>query len=220
MTTALRDPLPIKSSGNQPPLALVETAFLSSTACLLFLILNYLQIGKTFLKSLLALPLALVYLRWGKRAGWMSVVVTSLLLLVLAGPVNSILFTIPHGLLGIQLGAFWRRRISWGWSIFVGGILDTLGFFLRLHLSSILIDEDLWSYTINRASDILSWVLEKSGILAEPSYWGIQLVIIGLVFINGLQSSLVTHYAALLLFKRIGEPISSPPAWIKKSLEI
>jgi uncharacterized protein YybS (DUF2232 family) len=208
--------LPIKSSGDQPPLALVETAFLSSTACLLCLIGNYLPMSKQFLKPFLALPIAFVYLRLGKRAGWMSVVVTSLLLLILAGPDNSILFTIPNGLLGIQIGAFWRRRISWGWSIFVGGILDTFGLFFRLHLTSIMTGEYLWDYATKRFSDILNWVLEKSSILAEPSDWTIQLVMISVLFISGLPSLLMTHCAALLLFKRIGESIKKPTSMDKK----
>ncbi len=210
----------VPSSGNKPPLALVETAFLSSAACLLYLIDNYLLMGRAFLKPFLALPLILIYLRWGKRAGWMSVIVSSLLLSVLMGPTRSILFTIPHGLLGIQLGAFWRRGIGWGWSIFVGSILDSLGFFFRFWLTSILVGEDLWTYTIARTSDILGWILEKFGTLTEPSIWAVQLAAIGLLFLNSMVSLLIIHLAALLLFDRIGGPIPRPPAWLEEALEI
>lgn len=176
--------------------------------------------GRALLKPFLALPLILVYLRWGKRAGWMSVVVSSLLLSVLMGPSRSILFTIPHGLLSIQLGAFWRRGIGWGWSIFVGSILDSLGFFFRLWLSSILLGEDLWTYTIARTSDVLGWFLERFGILAEPQLWAIQLAAVGLLFLSSLSSLLVVHLAALLLFERVGGPIPRPPAWLEDALEI
>jgi uncharacterized protein YybS (DUF2232 family) len=212
--------LTVPSSGNKPPLALVETAFLSSAACLLFLISDYLPMSRGFLKPLLALPLILVYLRWGKRAGWMSVVVSSLLLSVLMGPTRSILFTIPHGLLGIQLGAFWRRGIGWGQSIFVGSILDSLGFFFRVWLTSTLVGEDLWTYTIARTSDILGWILEKFGTLAEPSIWAVQIAAISLLFLNSVVSLLIIHLAALLLFDRIGGPIPRPPAWLEETLEL
>jgi uncharacterized protein YybS (DUF2232 family) len=212
--------LTVPSSGNKPPLALVETAFLSSAACLLYLIDNYLLMGRAFLKPFLALPLILIYLRWGKRAGWMSVVVSSLLLSVLMGPTRSILFTIPQGLLGIQLGAFWRRGIGWGPSIFVGSIIDSFGFFFRFWLTSILVGEDLWTYTIARTSDILGWVLEKFGTLAEPSTWAVQIAAIGLLFLNSMVSLLIIHLAALLLFDRIGGPIPRPPAWLEETLEL
>jgi uncharacterized protein YybS (DUF2232 family) len=202
--------LPIKPSGNQTPLAMVETAFFSSTACLLCLIGNYLPISKSCLKPLLALPLALVYLRWGKRAGWMSVAVTGLLLLVLIGPIYSILFIIPNGLLGIQLGAFWRWRVSWGWSFSVGGALDAIGSLLRIYVTSITTSENLWGYATNRVGDIL-----RLSSLVEPTDWAVQLMIVGLLFINGMSSLLMTHYVALFLFNRVGAPISNPPKWVK-----
>jgi uncharacterized protein YybS (DUF2232 family) len=212
--------LKVPSPNNQPPLALVETAFLASAACLLCLIDNYLLMGKAFLKPFLALPLILVYLRWGKRAGWISVAVSSLLLSVLMGPTRSILFTIPHGFLGIQLGAFWRRGIGWGWSILVGSILDCLGFFFRIWLTSILLGDDLWSYAIARTTDIVGWLFEKLGVLAEPNIWVVQVVAIGLLFLSSLSSLLVIHLAALLLFDRVGGPIPRPPAWLEDALEI
>lgn len=209
----------VPSSATKPPIALVETAFLSSAAGLLWLIDSYFFGGRV-LKPLLALPLVLVYLRWGKRAGWMSVVVSSLLLSVLMGPSRSILFTIPHGLLGIQLGAFWRRGIGWGWSIAVGSILDCLGFFFRFWLASLLLGEDLWVYAIARASDILSWGLEKIGILAELNIWVVQLGAISLLLINSFLSLLIVHLVALLLFERVGGPIPRPPVWLEDMLEL
>jgi uncharacterized protein YybS (DUF2232 family) len=51
------------------------------------------------------IPIALVYLRWGSRASWMSALVSGLLLSVLMGPTRSILFVIPFGIMGVQLGA-------------------------------------------------------------------------------------------------------------------
>jgi uncharacterized protein YybS (DUF2232 family) len=212
--------LTVPPSATKPPLALVETAFLASAACLLWLIDNYLLMGKTFLKPFMALPLILVYLRWGKRAGWMSVVVSSLLLSVLMGPYRSILFTIPHGLLGIQLGAFWRRGVGWGWSILVGSIIDCLGFFFRIWLASVLLGEDIWTYTIARAGDVLGWLLERLGFLVEPNIWAVQSAAIGLVFLSSMSSLLVIHLAALLLFERVGGPIPRPPAWLEDALEI
>jgi uncharacterized protein YybS (DUF2232 family) len=176
--------------------------------------------GRALLKPFLALPLILVYLRWGKRAGWMSVIVSSLLLSVLMGPARSILFTIPHGFIGIQLGAFWRRGIGWGWSILVGSILDCLGFFFRFWLASLLLGEDLWPYTIARTGDILNWVLERFGILTELNLGAIQIAAISLLFLSSLSSLLVIHLAALLLFDKVGGPIPRPPAWLEDALEI
>ncbi|XPM56637.1 MAG: DUF2232 domain-containing protein [Leptolyngbya sp. IPPAS B-1204] len=97
---------------------MVETAFLASTASLLWLVSYYLSIGP-WMRILFPIPIALVYLRWGLRAAWMSAIVCGLLLSVLMGPYLSLLFFIPYGILGVQLGAMWRRRVPWLASISV-----------------------------------------------------------------------------------------------------
>lgn len=204
---------------SQPPLVLVETAFLASAASLMWLLSAYFPGGQT-LKPMLAMPLILVYLRWGKRAGLMSVVVSSLLLLVLMGPTRSILFTIPYGLVGLQLGAFWRRGIGWGASLLAGTLLDCGGFFLRFWLTSLLLGEDLWSLFLARAADIVGWFFDRVGILAEPSIWSVQGVAIGLLLANSFLSILITHLLGLLLFERFGGPIPRPPVWLENMLEL
>jgi uncharacterized protein YybS (DUF2232 family) len=201
------------------PLPLVETAFLSSAACLIWLINSYF-LGGQALKPFLAMPIILVYLRWGKRAGWMAVVVSSLLLSVLMGPTRSVLFAMPYGLIGIQLGSFWRRGIGWGWSILTGAILDCSGFFFRFWLTSVMLGEDLWGLFMARATDILNWGLERLGILAEPNILSVQMAAVSLLFINSLLSLLITHLMALLLFERIGGPIPRPPRWLEDMLEL
>jgi uncharacterized protein YybS (DUF2232 family) len=197
----------------------VETAFLASAASLMWLLSAYFPGGQT-LKPMLAMPLILVYLRWGKRAGLMSVVVSSLLLLVLMGPTRSILFTIPYGLVGLQLGAFWRRGIGWGPSLLAGTLLDCGGFFLRFWLTSLLLGEDLWALFLARAADIVGWFFDRLGILAEPSIWSVQGVAIGLLLANSFLSILITHLLGLLLFERFGGPIPRPPAWLEDMLEL
>ncbi len=206
-------------SPSPAPLPLVETAFLSSAACLMWLINSYF-LGGQALKPFLAMPIILVYLRWGKRAGWMAVVVSSLLLSVLMGPTRSVLFAMPYGLIGIQLGAFWRRGISWGWSILIGAILDCSGFFFRFWLASVMLGEDLWGLFMARATDILNWGLERLGILAEPNILSVQTAAVSLLFVNSLLSLLITHLMALLLFERIGGPIPRPPRWLEDMLEL
>lgn len=116
------------------PLAMVETAFLASTASLIWLINYYFPLGP-ILRMFFPVPIALVYLRWGHRASWMAALVSGLLLSVLMGPTRSILFFIPYGVMGVQLGAFWRRGAPWLFSITTGTLLGTLGFFLSFGCS-------------------------------------------------------------------------------------
>src|SRR6476469_8869139 len=118
------NPDPEKRASGEAPLRLVETAFLASTASLIWLINYYFPLGP-LLRIFFPIPIALVYLRWGHRASWMSALVSGLLLSVLMGPTRSILFFIPYGLMGVQLGALWTRGSNWLLSIGIGGLIGT-----------------------------------------------------------------------------------------------
>jgi uncharacterized protein YybS (DUF2232 family) len=203
----------------QPPIVLVETAFLASTACLLWLLNYYFPIGPIF-RIFFPIPIALIYLRWGSRAGWMTALVSGLLLSVLHGPTRSILFVIPYGLMGVQLGACWRRRVGWLTSISLGALLDCLGVFFRFWLTSTLLGEDLWMYLMARIRDLSEWIFVQLGILAEPSLLVIQVFAIALILLSNFVYLFVIHLVALLMFERLGNPIPKAPPWVETLLDL
>jgi len=209
-----------------PTLVLVETAFLASTASLLWLSSYYLSLVP-WMRILFPLPIALVYLRWGNRASWMSCLVTGLLLSVLMGPYLSMLFIVPYGLLGVQLGALWYRRVGWGVSIPLGMLLSTLGFFFRVWVLSVFLGEDLWVYLTARISDFLEWVLSMLvgwgilgvGALGQVNVTVVQIFAVGMVLFSDLVYLFTIHLAAWLLLDRLGNPIPDPPRWVQVLLE-
>ncbi|MGC1393381.1 MAG: DUF2232 domain-containing protein [Coleofasciculaceae cyanobacterium] len=201
-----------------PPLAMVETAFLASTASLLWLINYYFPLGP-LLRMFFPLPIALVYLRWGSRASWMSALVSGLLLSVLMGPTRSVLFVMPFGFMGVQLGAMWKRGTNWLVSISTGTLLGTIGFFFRFWLVSILLGEDLWIYVMNQITEFAEWGFVKLGLLAQPSFILIQLLAIAMIIVNNFVYLFVVHLVALLMLDRLGNPIPRPPNWVQVLLD-
>lgn len=195
------------------PLKMVETAFLASTASLIWFINYYfpLPVWRIFFP----IPIALVYLRWGNRAAWMTAGVSGLLLSVLMGPTRSILFIFPFGLMGVLLGAVWHRRSPWAVSIALGTLLGAFGFFFRFWLVSILTGEDLWVYSITQVTRLVEWGYIKLGLLAQPSVLIIQAIAIAMIFINNLVYLFVVHLAAWFLLDRLGNPIPRPPNWVQ-----
>jgi uncharacterized protein YybS (DUF2232 family) len=196
------------------PLMMVETAFLASAASLIWFINYYFPLGP-LLRIFFPVPIALVYLRWGNRAAWMATGVSGLLLSVLMGPTRSILFIIPFGLLGVLLGAAWQRRVPWVVSIGLGTLLSVSGFFFRLWLLSILLDQDVWVYIITQVTELAEWVFLKLGLLAQPSVFLIQVMAIALVFVSNVIYLFVVHLAAWFLLDRLGNPIPRPPHWVQ-----
>ncbi len=204
---------------SKPPIVLVETAFLASTTSLLWLMSYYLP-GIPVFRIFFPIPIALIYLRWGNRAGWMTALVSGLLLSVLLGPSRSILFVIPYGIMGVQLGACWRRGASWLTSISLGALLDCLGVFFRFWLTSIFLGEDLWMYLMARIHDLAEWLFIQLGILAEPSFAVIQTLAIGLILLSNFIYLFVVHLVALLMFEKLGNPIPKAPAWVDTLLDL
>ena len=208
------------------PLAMVETAFLASTAALIWLVNTYFPPGP-ILRLLFPLPMALVYLRWGPRAAWMSALVSGLLLSVLMGPPRSLLFLIPYALLGVQLGFFWSRRANWYISIAVGALLGTVGFFFRLWLSSVLVGEDLWVYLTTQVTQTLNWGLERLvglgvldvGVLGQANVEAVQLLALISVLASNVVYLFTVHLAGWLLLGRLGAKIPEPPGWVQDLLK-
>ena len=200
------------------PLVLVETAFLASTASLIWFINYYFPIGP-LLKIFFPIPTALLYLRWGSRASWMGAIVSGLLLSVLMGPTRSILFVIPFALMGVMLGAIWKRGQNWFISIAYGSLLGSIGFFFRFWLLSILLGQDLWIYLITQVTELVEWGFVKLGLLNQPNLLLIQLIALIVVFVNNIIYLFVVHIVALLLLDRIGNSIPRPPKLVKILLD-
>lgn len=213
-------PPPVEGAvGGKPPIVLVETAFLASATSLLWLFSYYLP-GIPVFRIFFPIPIALIYLRWGYRAGWMTALVSGLLLSVLMGPARSIFFVIPYGIMGVQLGACWRRKASWATAISLGSLLDCVGVFFRFWLTSVLLGEDLWIYLIARIRDCVEWIFVHVGILAEPNLLTIQCLAIALILLNNLIYLFVIHLVALLMFEKLGNPIPKAPAWVDTLLDL
>jgi uncharacterized protein YybS (DUF2232 family) len=198
---------------------MVETAFLASTASLIWLINYYFPLGP-ILTIFFAIPIALVYLRWGYRSAIKGVIVAGLLLCVLMGPTRSIVFLMPYGLLSLQLGFCWQRQSSWLFSIFTGSLIGTFGFFFRVSLFSLLLGENLWQYAIIQMTNFLDWALLKLNILAQPDFTLIQAIAALMILVNSFVYVFAVHLVALLVLDRLGNPIPRPPNWIQVILDL
>lgn len=135
------------------------------------------------------------------------------------GPTRSILFVIPYGLMGVQLGAMWRRQSHWLFSILTGALLGTLGIFFRFWLLSLLLGEDLWVYVMTQITQLTEWGFTRLGLLAQPSLTLIQALAVVMIIISNFVYLFVVHLVALLLLDRLGNPIPRPPNWVQVLLD-
>ncbi len=214
LAAEIPDPDSGKNAAAAAPLRLVETAFLASTASLIWLVNYYFPLGP-LLQVFFPVPIALVYLRWGNRASWMAALVSGLLLWVLMGPVRSILYVIPFGIMGVLLGGLWTRQASWSVSVSLGAVLGCIGLFFRVGLLSVLAGQDLWFYVTAQVTKIVEWVFVKLDLLNVPSLTAIQAIAAVIILLNNIIYLFVVHLVALLLLDRLGNPIPRPPHWVQ-----
>lgn len=202
---------------SKDPRAMVETAFLASTTAMLFLINYYFPLGP-LLRMLFPLPTALAYLRWNGRAAWMAMIVTALLLAILMGPTRSIQYIIPHGLVGVTLGYLWKRDFPWSGSLSIATIIGSLGTAFQFAFLSVLLGENLWTYSIVQITGFLNWLMQLFGSLEQPDFAAIQTFAIAAIIFSNFAYQLLVHLVAWIVLDRLGNPIPAPPKWIESLL--
>jgi len=203
-------------------LRVMETSYLAAAAGLIWLALYYLPVGGALFRLALPLPLALLLLRRGWKAGFEGVVLVVLLLVALMGPVRGPLVLFPYGLLSLWLGWCWSRRLSWWLSWSVGTVIGAVGFLVRVVALSLLVGENLW-VVITRAGDsmlnglisalnhALSLLQLPFRLTLAPDLEQVQLMAFGLVMLQQLIYVLALHALAYWIFPRLKAPIPSPP---------
>jgi uncharacterized protein YybS (DUF2232 family) len=201
------------------PIVMVETAFLASASALVWFVNSYFPIGPV-LQIFFPIPIALLYLRWGKRSAWMAAVIATLLLTILMGPTRSVQFIVPYGFLGVLLGLSWYRRASWGWSIVLGTLLTTLGSFFRLWILSALLGENLWHYSTVQMTGLLDWAFDRLNILEQPTLPLVQAMAAVMITLRNLVYLFVVHVVAWFLCDRLGNPIPRAPRWVRILFEM
>jgi uncharacterized protein YybS (DUF2232 family) len=189
----------------------MDTAYLAAATALLWLALYYLPVGGPLFRLALPLPLALLQLRHGWRCGVEGVLVASLLLLALMGPIRGLLMLFPYGFLALWLGWGWRKGLSWWLTLSLGGLIGALGFLVRVALLSLLLGENLWVLVTTAAAGLLERLLGLLSLGPGFDLGQVQVMALALVLVQNLLVVLCLHAVAFWIFPRLQAPIPQPP---------
>jgi uncharacterized protein YybS (DUF2232 family) len=189
----------------------MDTAYLAAATALLWVALYYLPVGSPLFRLALPLPLALLQLRHGWRCALEGVVVTTLLLVALMGPIRGPLVLFPYGLLSLWLGWGWRRRSSWWLTLGVGALIGAGGFLVRVAVLSVLVGENLWVVITTAAANLLDRLAGVVGLAGGFDLAQVQVAALLLVLLQNLIVVLALHAVAYWIFPRLDLPISEPP---------
>ena len=190
---------------------MMDTAYLAASMALLWVALYYLPVGGALFQLALPLPLALLQLRHGWRCAMEGMVVTTMLLVALMGPIRGPLVLFPYGLLALWLGWGWRRRLSWWLTLPLGGLLGAAGFLVRVAVLSVLVGENLWVLITSAAAGLLERLSSLLGLGPGLDLFQVQIAAVLLVILQNLVVVLCLHAVAYWIFPRLKAPISEPP---------
>ena len=136
------------------------------------------------------------------------------------GPVRGTLFLFPYGILAFWLGWCWFREKKWRFSLTVGVIIGTLGFFLRVIALSTLVGDNLWVLITRASYGLLEKFIGLLNLPFPPSILSIQLGAIFLIIFQEIVYVLTVHVVAYSLFPRFKLNIPDPPRLLNSLVDL
>ena len=201
-------------------LRVIETSYLAATAALIWLALYYLPVGGALFRLALPLPLALLLLRRGGKAGVEGVLLAVLLLVALMGPVRGPLILFPYGFLSLWLGWCWLRGMSWWISWGLGTLIGAAGFLVRVVALSLLVGENLWVVITGAASGLLNGLADRLQLPVAPSLDQVQVAALLLMVAQNIVYLLALHAVAWWVLPRLRQAIPDPPRLLRPLLAL
>ena len=201
----------VEKISKRQALKIVETSYLAASASLIWIALYYLPIGGAIFRLALPLPLALLQLRRGTKAGVEGLSLAILLLTVLMGPIRGPLMLFPYGLLSLWLGWSWTKRFSWWLSWIVGMFIGVMGFLVRVFILSFLVGENLWVIITRAGASLLEKLVDLFNLSFSLDMSHVQIAALSLVAMQELIFVFSLHALAFWIFPRLKAPMPEPP---------
>ncbi|GAB4840213.1 hypothetical protein Ancab_020978 [Ancistrocladus abbreviatus] len=202
----------------QKTLRLVECSMFAAVAGLTYLLSSSLAIENYF-GCFFSLPIVISSMRWGVAAGRKTMVATSILLLVLSGPVKALTYLLMHGLVGFTMGSLWRLGANWSLSIFMCTWVRAMGAMGYVLTSSFLIRENILALITINIHASLTLILSSIGFNTVPSMSAIYALFGTLLLLNCGFFVFLLHILYAVFLTRLGmKTLLVLPRWLANAL--
>jgi len=178
----------------------------SATAFIHFLAELFPPPVRTLFSICIPLPAAFIYNRWGFRGAWISVLVSSLSLFLISGPLASISYILATGSLSIVLGFFWRLRAPLIFPLLFGTAVRSLGLLTQFQVASFMLGEDVWQLVISQIANVAE-VFRKTAPGGNTEAL-MRSLVIGLIVMSSFWYILYVSIMGYVLFRRMGDILS------------
>lgn len=199
-------------------LALVECSMFAALTGLVYFLSNSLAIENYF-GCVFSLPIVISSMRWGIAGGRKTMVATTMLLLVLSGPVKALTYLLRHGIVGLAMGTLWRLGANWTLSILSCTIVRAIGAVGYVLISSFLLRENILALITINIHASLTFMFTASGVNTIPSMNAIYAIFTILVLLNSGCFIFLLHLLYSVFLTRLGMKASLRlPRWIERAI--
>ncbi len=158
------------------------------------------------------LPMFYVCLRWGVKKGDAVLMVSLFHILMLMGPLFSVLYLLNTGIMALVMSRALYRQ--WGTPAVVatGGLAKGVGLGLQFTLMSGVIKENAWSFIGYQLQDFIQkivgmiwWITRRTGVAPSPTLFQIQCVVGAVLLFHSMLHVLCTYLSACMILDRVAD---------------
>lgn len=196
---------------------MVETAMLAAVGGLAFAVAALLKLT-SYLAYFMPLPVVLSAMRNGPAAGQMTTLVTSILLLVLLGPIQSLSYLLNYGLVAAAMGSLWHKRVRWWLTVAICSGVRVAGQAGMLLVSSWAMNENLFVLVLHNLHSLLDQCSAILGTSGAPEPTVIAVVAAFMLAFNSLIYLCFMHLIYTVILRNMGYLTPCLPAFIEKRI--
>jgi len=143
--------------------------------------------------ALFPLPVVIACARWGDGAARRTLLVATLLLLLISGPMRALNYFFLHGALAYVLSALWSSGATWWVTVPVSAITRTIGILCSLTASSLLYRENVMKLLVTQMYSLLDQFAANIGANFAPDMAWVWATAMVLIMINSFSYTLILH---------------------------
>jgi uncharacterized protein YybS (DUF2232 family) len=209
--------------------ALVEGAIMAAIATILALVGFFIPPLSLITSFLWIIPLIIICLRHDMRSGVMVLLVTAVLIMIVATPLNGLFIVLEYGIMGLIYGYAFRKKVSVGKTLFYGCVATVIGTVLVIAVSFMLtgFSPDYLQSQAQEAIDTTIEMYRQMGLLGQlaerglteeqiqSTMQGLMAVIISLIpgfmIISSLSSALLSFFLSRLVLRKMNFTLPNIP---------
>jgi hypothetical protein len=203
-----------------PPRVLVEAAMLAALTGLAFHISSLFRFDAYF-GALFPLPVVIACARSGRAAAMRTLIVASLLLLMISGPLRALNYFFLHGVLAYVLSSLWSSGASWWITVPASALTRTFGILTSLSISSLLYRENVMKLLVTQMYSLLDQFAANVGASFAPTIGWVWATALFFIIINSFSYTLILHMVyTIVLNATTGRNFVNAPLKVCRTLGV